>query len=417
MDLLQGCNYCSSGDSDSNSNSNNYDADTDNVEQTKRSSRNYSYIAAKPNQNLMIPIAITHSDKISHAVMSTNKNCNKSLQEQQQQQQQQQPSPQRTRRKKRPKLSFSRSVPHTRGNWCGHVFLDIDAKSSIGATLLYRAAQLKIKRFHEFLSLQIDSSVAMSTDANLKNFQIISHLSNKEYDDESSSAVTNSSDSDIDYDPNHARTLKSKKDSFKSNLHISLSRPFYLQEQSILPFVQCLKKRLSFEQSLQCSFLLKDVNKSIQPQDVLVNDDKSRSFLVLSSAQKKSIQEGSNPQTDFIRITSCVDHVMELYNQPLYYKDPKLHVSIASLKGDATVLFQQHPETKFTKLNKSLNTSIHQNVRSTPLNLEKKIEESDLHDDGDDDDDIDFPDIVTLRFQRIICTFGTTKKFEINLRR
>jgi hypothetical protein len=125
---------------------------------------------------------------------------------------------------KKETTNFIRSVPHTIGNWAGRVFLPIPMPF---APTLARFANVAIDKWNRKLLLR-------PSDANPP--VLIPH--------------------DL------------------STFHISLSRPFYLTLASIEPFISRLKSFFALE------------NKSLvvaisDESEILVNDDKTRSFVTL----------------------------------------------------------------------------------------------------------------------------------------
>jgi hypothetical protein len=66
--------------------------------------------------------------------------------------------------------------------------------------------------------------------------------------------------------------------------------------------------------------------------ELLVNDERTRSFL--------TVGVGAGCDDRLRRLVASVDAVLARYRQPLYYADPKFHVSVASLKGDAAAAWE-----------------------------------------------------------------------------
>lgn len=99
-------------------------------------------------------------------------------------------------------------------------------------------------------------------------------------------------------------------------LHLSLSRPFVLTYDQINSFVEMLRAALKWRQRFRVT---------VQRVLVLVNDDKTRSFLALR------VSEG---EKQFLKLLRCVDQCLARFNQPTYYEDPIPHVSIASSLGE-----------------------------------------------------------------------------------
>lgn len=96
--------------------------------------------------------------------------------------------------------------------------------------------------------------------------------------------------------------------------HISLSRPFYLQEANLQPFVNALSQRIR-----ESSIRRFRVNIESKSPTILTNDEHTRSFLVWN-AQANELQD----------VVQQCDQILGKYLQPEYYRDPEFHVSLAS---------------------------------------------------------------------------------------
>ncbi|KAH7479299.1 hypothetical protein PRIC1_009153 [Phytophthora ramorum] len=101
-----------------------------------------------------------------------------------------------------------------------------------------------------------------------------------------------------------------------ASLHLSLSRPFVLIYDQIDGFVDSLRAALKWRQRF---------NITLRRALVLVNDDKTRSFLALR------VGEG---EQQFVQVLRCVDQCLTQFKLPTYYKNPIPHVSIASSMGE-----------------------------------------------------------------------------------
>jgi len=75
---------------------------------------------------------------------------------------------------------------------------------------------------------------------------------------------------------------------------------------------------------------------------LLVNDERTRSFL--------TVGVGAGCVDRLRRLVASVDSVLARYRQPVYYADPKLHVSVASLKGDAAAAWEEAGAVSYTHL-------------------------------------------------------------------
>ena len=209
-------------------------------------------------------------------------------------------------------------------------------------------------------------------------------LANKMHQD---SSLSSSSSSSSSLESNHDCT-STQNECQQHHLHISLSRPFYLQKQSIESFITDLKKliavkvqypiraripisrsNLIHQAACACTCTTTNTtipttmptttnastqgndlgNKSISvptaiqiPKvEILSNDEKTRSFLTIplqtDEMTKKDQYQCVTTTTTTIanevgipRIVDIIDIIMAKYGQEKYYQDPKFHISIAS---------------------------------------------------------------------------------------
>lgn len=147
--------------------------------------------------------------------------------------------------------------------------------------------------------------------------------------------------------------------------HISLSRPFYLQEANLQPFVQALDRRIQESNVLQRFQVEIDCDNPI----ILTNDEETRSFLVWRSLANELL-EG---------VRMC-DELLSRYQQPQYYEDPEFHVSLASF---------------VPAIGSRANRKVAQMLR-------------DLCPQATDDD-------ISAPIDRLCVKFGTTKVYELKL--
>lgn len=161
---------------------------------------------------------------------------------------------------KMPSDTFDRTVPHVRGCWAGHIFLSISDCDPEGEWTKHAADATK--RFRVAL----------------------------EQDGWSGTIVTH------------------------SNLHLSLSRPFFLQAASIESFHRELQIAL-----LHVRALVLEVDEVV----ILSNDEGTRTFFGWKLADNEYLKH----------IVCQIDSVMLKYQQPVYYSPPVFHVSIASVRG------------------------------------------------------------------------------------
>lgn len=206
---------------------------------------------------------------------------------------------------------FVREIPHTRGNWAGHVFVDISTSD---------AATRSVTRFCRLLETVGWSGTVVSS---------------------------------------------------TQNLHLSLSRPFFLQECFIEPFVKALQERLANEQSTRLF---------VTGETLLVNDSGTRSFWCWDLSNN----------TILLRILNHVNVVLQHYQQQAYFENPKFHVSVASLAGNVSNLFEQYNDQEKANAATSSSAEI-------------------ANEDADDSRP------VVISVDHVNVTFGTTKSFRINL--
>ena len=97
--------------------------------------------------------------------------------------------------------------------------------------------------------------------------------------------------------------------------------PFILQQQSISSFVEHVRKVLAPHSPIPVTFDLSN-------PEILVNDERTRSFLTIPAAQMMS------QNAPIIRMIRSIDTVMKRFDQSEYYEEAKIHTSIASVPGD-----------------------------------------------------------------------------------
>lgn len=223
---------------------------------------------------------------------------------------------------------FVREVPHTRGNWAGHVFIEIPSSS------FRRRANTSVAAFCSRLEQAGWTGTVLSQ---------------------------------------------------TSNLHLSLSRPFFLQQSSIESFVQSLRQRLSFERRTELA---------VKGEKLLVNDSGTRSFWCWSLTSNPSVK----------RILSSVDGVLREYKQTTYYESPEFHVSLGSLPGNVQELLERHARSM---------EACQDSTDRHELASGAHDEEGDSSSDDGNIASNEGPLIISI--DHIHITFGTTKSFRIDL--
>ena len=364
---------------------------------------------------------------------------------------------------------FKRSQKHINGNWAGHVYMKIpcspgneddgDDDSIEQERLLYNCVVNTIEHFQEAMMMESGSSSLLpltTIPANstarthqsavndndtcnvtaATHVEIIPHIpiplvkksdrnaspiadeSYVQNDDSQSQSQTQSQQSDPDSDSDSESSLSDKSSSktdvqdYHPALHLSLSRPFYLQKQSIQPFLKDLKKRIQI--SVPSQFICvrvptreigmkrghSNVHSKLHPHShkglsislkqqqhqrerrermmdatILSNDDKTRSFLTVPVTVS-----GVDP----CFIVSLIDSTMKKYGQRVYYENPQFHLSIASWKYNDAILEQW-----------------------------ERLRVLDCHKEVCDCDGEEVPEQLLFPVHGICCDFGTIEKYNI----
>jgi len=270
---------------------------------------------------------------------------------------------------------FSRSVPHRRGHWAGHIKISVpmipSSSPSSSEISLRKWKKRSVKRFQQLLELKGISGT------------IVEH--------------------DI--------------------LYTSLSKHFSLQVSQIESFTRRLADLVRQEHSM---------NLYIEPtsrtgdddidQMVLMNEGKTRSFWCWKV----------HPNATLLRLVAHVDAVLKIYNQPTYYRPARFHVSVASFPGN--ILEKSVGNDEMTSMDRSHCRRKAENRSSSPpidttmmtTNNSRADISNDIRNDigndiGNDSDgssssSSSFDDSVIVPVHELLCTFGTTKKFIFKLR-
>ncbi|KAL3673341.1 hypothetical protein V7S43_001057 [Phytophthora oleae] len=160
-----------------------------------------------------------------------------------------------SKRKRSDEPQWKRAFPHVDGNWPSHVRIDIPVNQELRGL-----ARNIIQRAQEILGGAIT----------LVPFE------------ELGLGETTSTEENV--------------------LHLSLSRPFVITYDQIESFVDSLRAALKWRQRFSIT-----LRKAL----VLVNDDKTRSFLALR------VYDG---EQQFIQVLHCVDECLTRFERPTYYK-------------------------------------------------------------------------------------------------
>ncbi len=312
------------------------------------------------------------------------------------------------------KNAFKRNRPHIQGNWSGNIYISLKPNVSSGMTAtavsfeernadayrrFKRLAYSTIMNFHNQIStlLKVGNKFACdkaaardNIDGNNDRIIIVPHVNmnevNKHSSDSSCTANKSSNiDSDSDGDECNSGDSSSYDDDYDDEemcLHISLAKPFYLQKQSIQPFINDLKKRLSLVpiMSVQFDTNYNSCTEASSKWEILVNESKTRSFLTIpvcsSDHKSRCLKE----------LISIIDPVMIKYGLECYYSSPKFHCSIASWKGHYDWMTGAGGRDNECENNER---------------LARNIKKSDVHDSER---------ILTFVIRGIYCDFGTLEK-------
>ncbi|KAG6977198.1 hypothetical protein JG688_00000604 [Phytophthora aleatoria] len=170
-----------------------------------------------------------------------------------------------TKRKRSDEPQWTRAFPHVDGNWPSHVRIDIPVTQE-----LRELARYAIKRAQGIVGDAVT----------LVPFEELGL-------GEASSTGAN------------------------NGLHLSLSRPFVLTYAQINGLVESLRAALKWQQRF---------NVTLRRALLLVNDDKTRSFLALRVAEGEQ---------QFTQVLRCVDQCLSRFELPTYYKVRLLFSSVA----------------------------------------------------------------------------------------
>lgn len=173
---------------------------------------------------------------------------------------------------------FERKQPHVQGNWAGHVFITIP--NDISAFLASRQQQVADIWKDR---LEVDGWTG----------PMLLHRKQIGTD---------------------GKTL--------GDVHVSLSRPFYLQRGSIDSFVHSLRERLKYKEK---GWFRLDCGQT----KLLTNDECTRTFLVWNIRDTEGI---------LTALVNDVDAVLERYGAAPYYRPAHFHASVASIPGTCSTV-------------------------------------------------------------------------------
>merc|ERR1712038_533426 len=233
----------------------------------------------------------------------------------------------------------------TPGNWGGLVHLKLDTEwNKESFRLLKEWAYSQIESYVE-LHQEEGVSLGENVTADDKIIKIIPHFSlddDDDDDDDSSASDESANETKTDNADNPP-----KQKIGLIGMHISLSKPFFLQHQNIESFISNLTKR--FEKCFDPFHVMFEPNAVNDPDDsntasspscqiqVLVNPRGTRSFLTLPM--------NPNSTEKIIDLIHATDDVMKEYNMPTFYPQPKIHVSVASAVGNLNELYGENSDS------------------------------------------------------------------------
>jgi hypothetical protein len=219
-------------------------------------------------------------------------------------------------------LQTVRSQPHVTGNWSGHVRISLgDCASCHDFDDIDNEEDENVwYQYYELFDFCIDQYAKILSDLGYSG-KCWKHTPTR----------TSSSSLPRKYD--------------KSQLHVSLSRPFYLQLANIDSFISQLGKRLELIPTFD---LLQQQSRSPSLQ-ILNNDENTRSFLVMPIRSTNCY----NNEDLLESIVQCVNEVLKAYRQPSYPKPALFHISLASwvpaippaMAQSASILWQQQQQS------------------------------------------------------------------------
>jgi Uncharacterised conserved protein. len=282
--------------------------------------------------------------------------------------------------------SFQRNQPHVTGNWSGHVYLNLDddehGTDLVSGDHMSILKDVIVHMIYQF-EREMNSQRGIQNDDDPSSSQVRSILDSKkcecQQDERQGELVIVShvplstvqqTIAPFNNESGSDSRVEDTKDCQASQLHISLSRPFYIQNQSIESFVADLQKYIQtnilhpivVRIPVYVANAKEDegsiIIMSTVDTEILTNDEKTRSFLTLPILKEPpsvvgldvAVQQSTTYVSGMHSIIKLVDKVMEKYGQKVYYQDPKFHISIASWKYNENVIDQWEKRKQIDKI-------------------------------------------------------------------
>jgi hypothetical protein len=275
---------------------------------------------------------------------------------------------------------FVRSIPHQRGHWSGHVRVSFPLE-------LFRNGKEADGNDHSSSPTVLDRAM-VQIQKRLLNHRKRDHHVNHDKND-------NNSNSNNRF--NHSVLVQHEA------LHLSLSRPFSLHLNFVESFVQQLSNKVVLELQQQQQHQQRGGKLGQTPltnrigSSTVLAVDTSNIILLVNDEQTRSFFSWTiRPMVALLRLVQDVDAVLKQYQQPTYYDPPTFHVSFASMVGNVQEEWKNN----------------HYN------NETEEVDEEDDKDDESGNESDTFsepPDVMYLPLNQLECTFGTTKKYVIDL--
>lgn len=256
---------------------------------------------------------------------------------------------------------FLRSVPHRKGHWAGHIQIKIPMTASSPSSL-QSWKKHSVERFRHLLERNGVSGTIVQHDV----------------------------------------------------LYISLSKFFSLQLSQIDSFTSRLADLVRHEHS---THLYIDPTASDDTDGingiVLMNEEKTRSFWCWKVHANATLR----------RLVTHVDTVLKMYNQPTYYEAARFHVSVASFPGNIRQKLNDTDTGTGTGIgtctgnnNNPISKDFGALEKATKLNSTSSCCLADGNESEASSSLSSLDENIIVPVTELLCTFGKTKKFILQLR-